>query len=83
MSSCKTIGVNNVETIISCKIGPYPKGILDPIPIVTVTLTNGEVKELFAFYPDEISFTEGEFIGLTVDQAFELKHKKDVKFLQT
>ena len=58
---------NQLPTIIECKIGPYPRkmpeGMLDPMPKVNVKLSDGEEKELFEFYPDEISFTEVEFIG--------------------
>jgi len=31
---------------------------------VKVQFNNGEEKTLFEFYPDEISFSENEFIGL-------------------
>ena len=40
-----------------------PTGMSDPMPTVTATFESGEVKELFAFYPDEISFEESEFLG--------------------
>jgi len=40
------------------------------------------VKTLFSFYPDEISFTESEFVGLTEDEAGKLKYKKDVEYLR-
>ena len=57
-------------------------GAFDPMPKVTVTFADGEVKELFSFYPDEISFTESEFIGLTEAEAHELRHRKDVAYLR-
>jgi len=72
-----------METIVLCEIGPYPKSFTDPLPKVTVTLSSGEVKELFSFYPDEISFSANEFIGLTVEEAVALRCKKDVEFLQS
>jgi hypothetical protein len=38
---------------------------------------------LFSYYADEISFSSAELLGLTVDQANELRHKKDVAYLQS
>ena len=75
------------EPIISkCAIGPFPRpmpeGMFDQMPSVTVTLSNGETLKLFEYYPDEISFVESEFIGLTVEEAENLLTQKDVKYLQ-
>lgn len=80
--------MNSVEpVIVKCSIGEYPRplpdGIFDKMPEVKVTLSNGEEKTLFDFYPDEISFTESEFIGLTVEMAHRLRTDKDVKYLQS
>jgi len=73
--------------ITKCEIGPFPRpmpeGMFDQIPSVTVTLSNGESLKLFEFYPDEISFVESEFIGLTVAEAENLLTRKDVQFLQS
>ncbi len=73
--------------ITKCVIGKYPRplpdGMLDKMPEVKVTLSTGEEKTLFEFYPDEISFTEGEFIGLTEEMAHRLRCEKDVKYLQS
>ena len=73
--------------IIKCSIGTYPRplpdGMLDKMPEVKITLSNGEEKTLFDFYPDEISFTEVEFIGLTEEMAHRLRTEKDVKYLQS
>jgi hypothetical protein len=35
------------------------------------------------FYPDELSFSEQEFIGLTREQAMSLRHRKDVAYLRS
>lgn len=80
--------MNSPEPVITkCVIGKYPRplpeGMLDKMPEVTVTLSNGEEKTLFDFYPDEISFNESEFIGLTEEMAHRLRTEKDVKFLQS
>jgi len=60
-----------------------PKKFGDPMPFVTATFEDGSKEMLFEYYPDEISFTEAEFIGLTKDQAIELRHKKDVDYLRS
>lgn len=39
-------------------------------------------KELFSYYPDELSFRESELVGLTEEQAKELYHKKDIAYLR-
>jgi len=79
--------INSKPIIIRCEIGPNPRpmpeGMFDQIPSVTVTLSNGESLKLFDFYPDEISFVESEFIGLTVEEAERLLTQKDVKYIQS
>lgn len=76
-----------VPCIQKCSIQPYPRpmpeGMLDAMPQVKVQFSNGEEKVLFEFYPDEISFTENEFIGLTEEQVHQLRMKKDIEFLQS
>ena len=69
--------------IIKCSIGPYPKNIFDNMPVVQVTLEDKTTKTLFEFYPDEIDFNESEFIGLTENEARQLKFKKDKQYLQS
>lgn len=41
-----------------------------------------EFERLFSYYNDEISFTKDELIGLTEDEAFDLKRQKDIYYLQ-
>jgi len=73
--------------IVKCTIGPYPRpmseGMFDPMPEVKVQFNNGEEKTLFSYYPDEISFKDSEFIGLTEDSARRLKFEKDKRYLQS
>lgn len=73
--------------IINCEISRYPRpmpeGLFDQMPKVTVKFNNGEEKTLFEFYPDEISFSETEFIGLTEETAHRLRFEKDKKFIQS
>lgn len=69
--------------IINATISAMPKSMFDQMPTVTVELDNGETVELFSYYPDELSFSPAEFIGLTVDQARQLKFDKDRRYLQS
>jgi hypothetical protein len=73
--------------IVKCTIGPYPRpmeqGMFDPMPQVKVKFSNGEEKSLFEFYPDEITFKESEFIGLTEESARRLKFEKDKVYIQS
>ena len=62
---------------------PMPEGMLDPMPKVLATFEDGGVEELFEYYPDELSFTCKEFVGLTLAQGKSLKSKKDKDFLQS
>lgn len=73
------------STIAACKIGPYPRSFEDifNMPKVAVTFSDGAEETLFSFYPDELSFSESEFIGLTRDQAMSLRHRKDVAYLRS
>lgn len=79
--------INSESLITKCHIGPHPRpmpgGMFDQMPSVIVTLSNGETIILFEYFPDEISFVESEFIGLTVAEAESLHTKKDVKYLQS
>ena len=73
--------------ITKCEIGPFPRpmpeGMFDQMPSVNVTLSSGENLTLFHYYPDEISFFESEFIGLTVVEAERLLTQRDVKYIQS
>ena len=71
----------DTDKIISARITALPNSLLDPLPEVWVTNANGEEGRLFDYYPDEISFTPDEFVGLTVAEARRLKFKKDRDYL--
>jgi hypothetical protein len=71
------------KKIESARITAMPKDIFDDMPKVIVTLEGEtEEQELFQYYPDEISFTSSEFIGLTISEAKHLKFNKDKNYLQ-
>jgi hypothetical protein len=42
-----------------------------------------EKKMLFSYYPDELEFSEIEFLGKTEYEGVELFHKKDVEYLRS
>jgi hypothetical protein len=69
--------------IVSARITAMPKGYFDPMPQVWVTYEDNKEQMLFEFYPDEISFSANEFIGLTRSEAIHLKFKKDKAYLQS
>jgi hypothetical protein len=62
---------------------PMPLGMFDPMPEVIATFENGSTKTLFSFYPDEISFKESEFTGLTEEDAHTLFQRKDRSYLRS
>jgi len=68
--------------IKACTITAMPRTFSDPMPKVIVTFTDDTVKELFSYYPDEISFRSNEFVGLTEDQARNLRFQRDKQYLQ-
>ena len=71
------------EKITAARITAQPRKICDPMPEVFVTVESGKEIRLFSYYPDEISFTPSEFIGLTVDAARELRPTKDRVYLSS
>lgn len=74
--------MKTTPTITAARITEQPKSLFDPMPRVFVTVS-GKEEFLFEYYPDELSFTPTEFIGLTIEQAHALKHRKDVDYLQS
>ena len=71
------------KKITKVKIGPIPMHLFDSMPSVNVVYEDEIQEKLFDFYPDEISFKEEDFIGLTKNQAMNLRHKKDVAYLRS
>lgn len=69
--------------ITNARITDMPKSMFDPMPIVYVTTEDGVEHRLFDYYPDELSFTPAEFVGLTLEEASRRKFTKDVAFLRS
>ena len=81
LSKIKMYEMNNQPKVVSCRITTQPESFFDPLPKVYVTLDNNTEECIFDYYPDEISFTPQEFIGLTIKECRHLKFKKDKDYL--
>ncbi len=62
---------------------PMPLGMFDPMPEVVATFEDGSTKTLFSFFPDEVTFLECEFTGLTEEEAHDLFQRKDTAYLRS
>jgi len=69
--------------VISARITEQPKSLFDEMPRVFVTTEDGMEHFLFQYYPDEISFTESELIGLTLRECGRLYTEKDLAYLRS
>jgi|1186.fasta_scaffold232514_3 hypothetical protein len=47
------------------------------------TMEDGEEKFVFAWFDDELCFTASEFVGLTIEEARDLKQAKDIAYLRS
>ena len=65
--------------IVECHINPGMKiGVHFECPEVFVKYSEADdFESLFTYYSDEISFSSSEFIGLTDEEAHNLKFNKD------
>lgn len=69
--------------IVSARITPLPQKIGDRLPEVWVTFEDGSEQMIFTYYPDEITFLESDFVGLTEEEARTLKFGRDRAYLQS
>jgi hypothetical protein len=70
--------------IVECEIVGMPQNLFDGLPEVMVKYEGStEFEPLFTYFPDELSFSAGEFIGKTRAEAFELKRQRDVAYLRS
>ena len=77
----RTKGVRS-NVVVSARITPLPQRLGDPLPEVWVTCEDSTETKVFDFYPDELSFSSDEFVGLTVEECRLLKFGRDRAFLQ-
>lgn len=76
----KIVSVEIKPKASSSKLLPFEE-MCGPLPAVHATFEDGSVEQLFTYYPDEISFSEAEFVGLTREQAIKLREDKDMSYL--
>ena len=69
--------------VVSVRITEQPKSLFDPLPRVYVTTEDGVEHFLYQYYPDEISFTESELMGLTLEECGRLYTEKDIRYLRS
>lgn len=69
--------------IVSVRITPLPRKLGDPLPQVWATFEDGSERMIFTYFPDEISFLESDFVGLTEEEAHTLKFGRDRAYLQS
>lgn len=50
---------------------------------VIATLTGGHEVFVFAWFSDELSFQESDFVGKTVEQARDVKTVRDIAYLRS
>lgn len=51
--------------------------------VIWVTVEGGLTEAIYIYYPDELTFTEQEFVGLTKKEAKDLCHQRDVQYLRS
>ncbi len=73
--------MSSSATITAARVVPSRSWeVLQATVYVTI---GGEERELFKYYDDELSFSAGEFLGLTQEQAHDLFHRRDVAYLRS
>jgi len=73
----------HIARIVHASISKMPESHFDAMPQVEAVFDDGKTCTLFSYYPDEISFTPEEFIGLTRAEAMWLYQKKDKAWIQS
>ena len=49
---------------------------------IYVTYEDNSTEKIYIYYPDELTFSENEFIGLTREEAQLLCYQKDLDYLK-
>jgi hypothetical protein len=62
--------------IVAARITRQPRHMFDLMPVVWAAFEHGGEHPLFSYFPDEISFEVGEFVGLTKAEAIDLRCHK-------
>lgn len=72
-----------MNKIVAARIEPSARFGDVAVVYIQTHGNEGDEEKLFSFFEDEISFSKKELIGLTLEQAHELYHAKDVAYLQS
>lgn len=73
----------NATQIIKPKIVSIKRDVYLGSCTLYAGFDNGKEDKLFSFYIDELTFDESDLIGLTEDEAHQLRHQRDVAFLRS
>jgi len=73
----------STERIVNVKIINSTNGFFDGPPIFFVELENGEDVPLFEYDEKKMNYTPSQFIGLSVQEASQLKRLKDLIWFGT
>ena len=74
--------MGTVTVIDTVRFAPEAWDIPGPVDVVA-TLSDGSTVTLFRYFPDEMAFSSADFVGLTVEEARALHHRRDVRWLQS
>jgi hypothetical protein len=85
VAKSKSFCGNAEPKIVRCVIEPSTSMFESPKVMVKYEghRKGDEFVCLFDYYPDEISFTPAEFIGLTAKEARTVKFEKDKAYIQS
>jgi len=82
-ATATNLSENKIPVIQTCDIGKMPTNLSDPMPEITVLLSNGNSDSLGTYYPDELTFHPTDFIGKTMEEAQGIKRQRDVDYLRS
>jgi hypothetical protein len=71
------------EKVIARAVITKPTDMFTCPEVFVVFEGEAQKHRLFEYFPDEISFSPEEFVGLTKRQAHELKARKDLAYLKS
>jgi hypothetical protein len=78
------INVSDYKVVKSAVITtPDPEGGIGFDSRIIATMTDGTEVDIIGFFPDEISITESDVIGLTGQEVKDLVYTKDLAFISS
>ena len=61
----------------------HPKDMFGGQSKIVATTEDGAIVPIFDYYCDELSFTEDQFVGMTVNEAKDACTAADIKYIQS